>query len=332
MARNRGWTVIALIGVVLLIVVLAVIFFPVFARKRQSRHSPQGVCLSNLKQIVLAALFYAQDYDEVLPACVADDRDGTAHAVGGTYANWKTDAFRADVTSRYGEPYIDGRWMWHLSDVLGPYVKSLDIFNCPTLTRQDPYFTVQTYAVGTDKRTGAPDPKDPLLVHMPGAGILDGRKTWQSGSYAYMCMHHPYGTGVRASDYGADFMALWDVAFLLGYTRGTSVLGADNPEDYLACGKSLSPIWDDLVVRWEPLLMCRSYGVHEEYTRAYAAVHAIPPELAPLFGLTEKQVTPTIPVCTPMAFVDGHAKYMRVDFYEFLALIVSPDRVEPASH
>ena len=310
MRRNAGLTVIELIIVVVLIAVVVAIMFPVFAR-RTDHHRP--VCISNIKQIALACIMYAQDYDEVLPTCVADDRDGTAHAVGGVYANWKVAAMQRDIKAKYGEKYLDGRWMWQLPDLLMPYLKSPDLFNCDKLPRADPYFKIQTYTVGTHKRTTAKDPHDPLLLLIPRApGKPAPRKVWQSGSYAYMCMHFPYGARARASDYGADFMSVWDIGKLIGLVGDTA-----NPQDYFACGNTVNA-FD--APEYKPLAMCRSFGVHEGYGFNYIADHVTPVDLG------GKQ--PTIAAATPMAFADGHTKYVRLGFYDVLALLISPNKLK----
>ena len=70
MRKNRGFTLIELLVVIAIIAILAAILFPVFARAREAAR--KATCLSNLKQIALAAIMYAQDYDEVFPACVAN--------------------------------------------------------------------------------------------------------------------------------------------------------------------------------------------------------------------------------------------------------------------
>ena len=62
---KRGFTLIELLVVIAIIAILAAILFPVFARAREKAR--QSSCLSNVKQIVLGVLMYAQDYDERLP-------------------------------------------------------------------------------------------------------------------------------------------------------------------------------------------------------------------------------------------------------------------------
>jgi prepilin-type N-terminal cleavage/methylation domain-containing protein len=60
--NRRGFTLIELLVVIAIIAILAAILFPVFAKAREKAR--QSSCLSNIKQIGLAALAYVQDYDE----------------------------------------------------------------------------------------------------------------------------------------------------------------------------------------------------------------------------------------------------------------------------
>jgi len=62
---KRGFTLIELLVVIAIIAILAAILFPVFAKAREKAR--QTTCLSNVKQITLGILQYAQDYDERFP-------------------------------------------------------------------------------------------------------------------------------------------------------------------------------------------------------------------------------------------------------------------------
>lgn len=63
--RRHGFTLIELLVVIAIIAILAAILFPVFARAREKAR--QSACTSNLKQLALGCLMYAQDYDERMP-------------------------------------------------------------------------------------------------------------------------------------------------------------------------------------------------------------------------------------------------------------------------
>jgi len=101
---QRGFTLIELLVVIAIIAILAAILFPVFARAREKAR--QSSCLSNSKQIMLAVLSYAQDYDEFLPY----GQNGNATTTYG-YA----------IYSIY-----DGR------SHLMPYIKNQQIGMCPS--------------------------------------------------------------------------------------------------------------------------------------------------------------------------------------------------------
>ena len=73
---RRGFTLIELLVVIAIIAILAAILFPVFQKVRENARRTS--CLSNMKQIGIAAIQYTQDYDELYP-CGLVDVDGTGH-------------------------------------------------------------------------------------------------------------------------------------------------------------------------------------------------------------------------------------------------------------
>ena len=100
MRRTRGFTLIELLVVIAIIAILAAILFPVFARAREKAR--QTSCLSNVKQIGLGILMYAQDYDETM--------------------------VRAIYTAQFATGPSNVYWM----ECIMPYIKNMQIFNCPS--------------------------------------------------------------------------------------------------------------------------------------------------------------------------------------------------------
>ena len=97
-AHKKGFTLIELLVVIAIIAILAAILFPVFARARENAR--RASCSSNLKQIGLGIIQYSQDYDEKLPARV--------YFGGEPAKSWRV--------------------------VIQPYVKSTQLFACPSNT------------------------------------------------------------------------------------------------------------------------------------------------------------------------------------------------------
>jgi prepilin-type N-terminal cleavage/methylation domain-containing protein len=102
-AARPGFTLIELLVVIAIIAILAAILFPVFAQAREKARQTQ--CISNFKQINLAMIMYAQDWDETLPRI----------------RNWELTTF-CDSNSK--------SFTW--KGMINPYVKSYAFWKCPS--------------------------------------------------------------------------------------------------------------------------------------------------------------------------------------------------------
>jgi prepilin-type N-terminal cleavage/methylation domain-containing protein/prepilin-type processing-associated H-X9-DG protein len=100
---RRGFTLIELLVVIAIIAILAAILFPVFAKAREKAR--QSSCLSNVKQLTLACMQYAQDYDERFSR--------------GRIPDWG-----------FGPPYFT------FIQVIDPYIKNSQVFDCPSMTQK----------------------------------------------------------------------------------------------------------------------------------------------------------------------------------------------------
>ena len=116
---GRGFTLIELLVVIAIIAILAAILFPVFARARENAR--RASCQSNLKQIGLGILQYTQDYDEKYPMAYYTGRDV------------ETNASMPGAKFYINDGTTAGHWISWM-DITFPYIKSVQIFVCPSAT------------------------------------------------------------------------------------------------------------------------------------------------------------------------------------------------------
>lgn len=92
-SSQKAFTLIELLVVIAIIAILAAILFPVFAQAREKAR--QISCISNLKQIGLATVMYAQDFDETYP--------NGWHPDGGSGAYTGVDVWRISILPYCGQ-------------------------------------------------------------------------------------------------------------------------------------------------------------------------------------------------------------------------------------
>ena len=116
---KTAFTLIELLVVVAIIAILAAILFPVFARARENAR--RSSCQSNLKQIGLGILQYVQDYDEIVPQVYYTNGPTTGVVPVGN-------RLQDPATGENHPTLVNYKWM----DAIFPYVKSEQIFICPS--------------------------------------------------------------------------------------------------------------------------------------------------------------------------------------------------------
>ena len=108
MAKRRGgFTGIEMSIILAILLALAAILLPVFTRKKGGDYPRRMACASNLKQVGIAFMQYAQEYDEQMPPVKLNARPGK---------------------TRNADNYKPFGW----ADALYIYLKSDRIFQCPS--------------------------------------------------------------------------------------------------------------------------------------------------------------------------------------------------------
>jgi prepilin-type N-terminal cleavage/methylation domain-containing protein/prepilin-type processing-associated H-X9-DG protein len=116
--KRTGFTLIELLVVIAIIAILAAILFPVFAKAREKAR--QSSCSSNVKQVMLGILQYAQDYDEQTPG--RRKGCGTATPLWTCGAGWQ---------------------LW--ASLIQPYIKNTQVMYCASRSSSWGY----AYGLGT---------------------------------------------------------------------------------------------------------------------------------------------------------------------------------------
>ncbi len=165
-AAKRGFTLIELLVVIAIIAILAAILFPVFGRARENAR--RSSCQSNLKQIGLGMLQYVQDYDDKILS-----QNFTA---------------------------VTNATAYHFAHILQPYLKSKQIFLCPSAAGAPVDPVTSLYNDGKDHVW---EFKSPAFTDYTGSygmnSLLDGRALSEIREDAKTVMFfdssHPSATG-----------------------------------------------------------------------------------------------------------------------------------------
>ena len=132
MRRGEGFTLIELLVVIAIIAILMAILMPALQRAREQ--GKRAVCLSNLRQLMLAWIMYADDNDDK----IVNGAIGYSNADTG-WGKHKGEVAWVDRNSSDWDTAIQG-----IRDgALWPYLENVKIYRCPTGRRGE----AMTYAV-----------------------------------------------------------------------------------------------------------------------------------------------------------------------------------------
>jgi prepilin-type N-terminal cleavage/methylation domain-containing protein/prepilin-type processing-associated H-X9-DG protein len=191
---RRGFTLIELLVVIAIIAILAAILFPVFAKAREKAR--QTSCLSNMKQLILGVMQYAQDYDERIPQhgtrCNAAGVGGDGTGNPDNRCQWdKIEPYVKNTQCRYCPSGPGLRYGWNIDGAITPGA-SLAAFTLPsqTVLMGDTAYTGPFFRWGTPGRcpTGQSITNLGCIAdrHNEGANfaLMDGHAKW----YSYQSM------------------------------------------------------------------------------------------------------------------------------------------------
>jgi len=123
--KRSAFTLIELLVVIAIIAILAAILFPVFAQAKEA--AKKTSCLSNLKNLELASIMYAGDYDDTIISYLqAGTPSGATLTYDPSIANGGTGA--------WPNPQPGSRLYGTWPNNVQPYVKNHDIMFCPSFS------------------------------------------------------------------------------------------------------------------------------------------------------------------------------------------------------
>ena len=193
-SRASAFTLIELLVVIAIIAILAAILFPVFARARENAR--RSSCMSNMKQIGLGLLQYSQDYDEAIMP------------YKNSIAGWRT----------------------HVQ----PYIKSTQVFACPSAGNRTPGGTVTAANPGGTAYDGSPISYAGNYITGYGYGAPDYNRGW--GYFSYETNAVPPVT-LAMFDYVASTIAVVEVERTRDYRINMASTGScsNDYDNYGTC-------------------------------------------------------------------------------------------------
>ena len=266
-ARRSAFTLIELLVVIAIIAILAAILFPVFAQAREKAR--QASCQSNLKQLGLAFLQYASDYDGCIPTCVTNQNANGFIPATWVYGTVTTNANGSKTFQDAGGifPYVKQRGnggasnMWACPDAQAKENVMANVYGAQAPGQNyvmNQYLQVnwtgpmQPYSKASDvNKDGQFSPLNPDQTGQPSNLILlyEGTQEVQTPDTGYDAVVNRYGTPFNMTCCGTNApgpVKAGDAGTPLTYS--TTKAPYMSPQDYHGGGSNF--LYCDGHVKW----------------------------------------------------------------------------------
>ena len=221
MRQKTAFTLVELLVVISIISLLMGILMPVLTKTRQQGQS--AMCLSNLRQMVITAMMYANNNDDYFPMAYITEKDGSLR---------KSIAWDFTNVSNSGQKYIEPGLLWQ-----GEMIEKIQ--QCPSFKGKanwmdDPY---TGYNYNTSYIGGSCAIKDEVVlsstvimsaravdVRKPESCAIFGDGQWENGANKFMRSpfpgpHDEGFSGNWAGTQGYRHLHKTNVAFCDGHSR-----------------------------------------------------------------------------------------------------------------
>jgi prepilin-type N-terminal cleavage/methylation domain-containing protein len=145
--NGQGFTLIELLVVIAIIAILAALLLPALS---SAKDRAKGIsCISNMKQLQLAALLYGNNNEDTVPANVSLAGATTLNWEGGTFASPKNNGVTENPAGCATNPFYlgvqgktGGKPVVTLVGTIGIYANAAKVYHCAADTYSDPTYHV----------------------------------------------------------------------------------------------------------------------------------------------------------------------------------------------